>query len=135
MPFRSSRRPAVLIGGKKYVHSCSGNVSFLLITTTSIFSQDLNSSSFVLDIPYLYAQTSDRPAIKKTYTFTDFNQAWRFMSGVALLAEKMDHHPEWFNVYNTVEVTLTTHDCGGVSKKVGCSRVCTLTYHQGEGGL
>lgn len=63
-------------------------------------------------------QVSGRNAIQKTFLFADFNQAWRFMSGVALLAEKMDHHPEWFNVYNTVEVTLTTHDCGGVSEKV-----------------
>jgi 4a-hydroxytetrahydrobiopterin dehydratase len=50
--------------------------------------------------------------------FQDFSQAWAFMSRTALLAEKMDHHPEWFNVYNTVKVTLTTHDVDGVSKKV-----------------
>jgi pterin-4a-carbinolamine dehydratase len=68
-------------------------------------------------------QASDSNALQKTYAFSDFNQAWRFMSGVALVAEKMDHHPEWFNVYNTVEVTLTTHECGGVSERVryrGC---------------
>lgn len=57
-------------------------------------------------------------AIQKTYMFANFNEAWRFMSGVALEAEKMDHHPEWYNVYNIVEVTLTTHDCGGISSKV-----------------
>ena len=60
----------------------------------------------------------DRDAIKKTFQFADYSQAWSFMSRVALKAEKMDHHPEWSNVYSVVEVTLTTHDCGGVSTKV-----------------
>ncbi|KAL3789273.1 hypothetical protein HJC23_000339 [Cyclotella cryptica] len=59
--------------------------------------------------------TQDRDAITKTFHFVDFNQAWEFMSKVALLAEEMNHHPEWFNVYNRVEVTLTTHDCDGLS--------------------
>ena len=58
-----------------------------------------------------------RPALKKEYCFNDFSQAWSFMSRAALLAEKMDHHPEWFNVYSVVDVTLTTHDTGGVSEK------------------
>jgi 4a-hydroxytetrahydrobiopterin dehydratase len=57
----------------------------------------------------------DRDAITKTFHFVDFNQAWKFMGKVAVLAEDMNHHPEWFNVYNRVEVTLTTHDCGGLS--------------------
>ena len=60
----------------------------------------------------------DRDAIKKTYNFIDFNQAWKFMSKVAVLAEEINHHPEWFNVYNRVEVTLTTHDCNGLSINV-----------------
>ena len=60
----------------------------------------------------------DRDAIKKTYNFIDFNQAWKFMSKVAVLAEELNHHPEWFNVYNRVEVTLTTHDCNGLSTNV-----------------
>lgn len=54
-------------------------------------------------------------AIRKLFTFHDFNAAWGFMSRVALLAEKMNHHPEWFNVYNRVEVVLNTHDVGGLS--------------------
>jgi 4a-hydroxytetrahydrobiopterin dehydratase len=57
----------------------------------------------------------DRDAIQKTFEFVNFSQAWAFMSRSALLAEQMDHHPEWFNVYNRVEVTLSTHDCGGLS--------------------
>ena len=51
-----------------------------------------------------------KDAIEKTYTFDDFVGAWGFMTQVAMLAEKADHHPEWFNVYNRVEITLTTHD-------------------------
>jgi 4a-hydroxytetrahydrobiopterin dehydratase len=56
-----------------------------------------------------------RDAIGRKFEFKDFNEAFGFMSRVALLAEKMDHHPEWFNVYNKVDVTLSTHDAGGVT--------------------
>ena len=63
-----------------------------------------------------WAQVSGRDAISKTFTFKDFNQAFGFMTRVALVAEKMDHHPEWLNVYKTVEVTLSTHDAGGVTE-------------------
>ncbi len=58
-----------------------------------------------------------RDAIQKQFRFRDFNAAFGFMSRVALYAEKADHHPEWFNVYNRVEITLATHDAGGVTDK------------------
>lgn len=61
--------------------------------------------------------TEGRDAIKKTFRFADFNEAWGFMSRVAIEAEKSDHHPEWFNVYNRVEITLTTHDADGLSER------------------
>ena len=57
----------------------------------------------------------DRDAIAKEFKFKDFNAAFGFMSRVALYAEKQDHHPEWFNVYNRVEITLATHDADGVT--------------------
>jgi len=58
-----------------------------------------------------------RDAITRKFEFADFSRAFAFMTRAALLAEKMDHHPEWFNVYNRVEVTLSTHDAGGVTQK------------------
>jgi len=64
-----------------------------------------------------WAPLEDRDAVKKSFVFDDFNGAWGFMSRVALAAEKADHHPEWFNVYNRVEITLTTHDAGGLSQR------------------
>lgn len=64
-----------------------------------------------------WSKSDDRDAIEKTFKFDDFNAAFGFMTRVALKADKMDHHPEWFNVYDRVEVTLTTHDADGVSEK------------------
>ena len=58
-----------------------------------------------------------RDAVQKKFTFPDFNAAFGFMTRVAMQAEKDDHHPEWFNVYNRVEITLATHDAGGVSER------------------
>jgi 4a-hydroxytetrahydrobiopterin dehydratase len=63
-----------------------------------------------------WSETSGRDAITKKFVFADFNQAFGFMTRAALIAEKMDHHPEWFNVYKTVEVTLSTHDAGGLTE-------------------
>ena len=63
-----------------------------------------------------WSDVEDRDAITRNFKFANFNQAFGFMTRVALLAEKIDHHPEWFNVYNRVEVTLATHDAGGVTE-------------------
>ena len=64
-----------------------------------------------------WSQVAGRDAITRKFVFTDFNQAFGFMTRVALAAEKLDHHPEWFNVYKTVEVTLSTHDAGGLTER------------------
>ncbi|HEX4407874.1 MAG TPA: 4a-hydroxytetrahydrobiopterin dehydratase [Xanthobacteraceae bacterium] len=64
-----------------------------------------------------WSEVQGRDAITKKFVFADFNQAFGFMTRVALAAEKLDHHPEWFNVYKTVEVTLSTHDAGGLTEK------------------
>ncbi len=63
-----------------------------------------------------WSEVANRDAITKKYVFKDFNEAFGFMTRTALVAEKLDHHPEWFNVYKTVEVTLSTHDAGGVTE-------------------
>jgi len=62
-----------------------------------------------------WSEVSGRDAISKKFVFADFNQAFGFMTRAALVAEKLDYHPEWSNVYKTVEVTLSTHDAGGVT--------------------
>ena len=74
----------------------------------------LDPAAVVKDLPLWRA---DGEAIARDFKFADFNAAFAFMTRAALLAEKMDHHPEWSNVYNTVDVVLTTHDAGGVTAK------------------
>ena len=64
-----------------------------------------------------WSDISGRDAIARTFTFKDFNEAFGFMAPAALVAEKSDHHPEWHNVYKTVEVVLATHDAGGVTAR------------------
>jgi 4a-hydroxytetrahydrobiopterin dehydratase len=64
-----------------------------------------------------WAEVEGRDAIGKSFKFKDFTEAWGFMARVALAAEKLDHHPEWFNVYNRVDITLSTHDAGGLSER------------------
>lgn len=63
-----------------------------------------------------WVMVEGRDAIHKTFKFRNFNEAFGFMTRAAMVAEKMDHHPEWFNVYNKVEVTLSTHDAGGLTQ-------------------
>ena len=61
--------------------------------------------------------TGHQDMITKVFRFEDFAEAFGWMTRIAIIADRMDHHPEWFNVYNRVDVTLTTHDAGGVTKK------------------
>ena len=63
-----------------------------------------------------WSEVKGRDAITRKFVFKDFNEAFGFMARAALVAEKLDHHPEWFNVYKTVEVTLSTHDAGGLTE-------------------
>lgn len=65
----------------------------------------------------MWREVPGRDAIARSLEFKDFNTAFAFMTRVAMKAERMDHHPEWFNVYNRVDVTLTTHECGGLSER------------------
>ncbi|WP_411287326.1 4a-hydroxytetrahydrobiopterin dehydratase [Phenylobacterium sp.] len=67
-------------------------------------------------LPGWVGGSQGRDAIRRTYAFKDFNSAFGFMTRVALMADKLDHHPEWSNIYNKVEVTLTTHDADGVTE-------------------
>jgi 4a-hydroxytetrahydrobiopterin dehydratase len=64
-----------------------------------------------------WKRVDGRDAITRAFRFKDFSEAWGFMARVALLAEAQDHHPEWFNVWNRVEITLSTHDAGGLSAR------------------
>ncbi|MEO0466107.1 MAG: 4a-hydroxytetrahydrobiopterin dehydratase [Pseudomonadota bacterium] len=77
----------------------------------------LGAAAFLTQFPAWSAVEGDREAVERGLKFADFKSAWAFMSAVALKAEQMDHHPEWFNVYGTVDVVLTTHDAGGVTDK------------------
>ena len=70
-----------------------------------------------MDIPEGWALSEDGKALERSFRFKDFAQAFGFMAQMALVSEKADHHPEWFNVYNRVEVRLTTHDAGGLTAR------------------
>lgn len=77
-------------------------------------SQDIESFT-KKNKDWRFHRVKGRPVLTRSYRFSDFNTAFGFMTSVALKAEQMNHHPEWFNVYNQLDVTLTTHDAGGVT--------------------
>jgi 4a-hydroxytetrahydrobiopterin dehydratase len=77
----------------------------------------LDVEQVLASLPSWRSHPGDRPAIARNLAFADFNAAFGFMTRVALLADKVDHHPEWFNVYNRVDIVLTTHDAGGVTQR------------------
>jgi len=77
---------------------------------------DAERDKALADLPG-WSLRADGLAISRRFTFADFSEAFAFMTRVALLAEKMDHHPEWENVWNKVDITLTTHDAGGLSAR------------------
>jgi 4a-hydroxytetrahydrobiopterin dehydratase len=93
-----------------YRYQSGSETAMTMKLSAAVRAQALKDLSGWADVP-------GRDAIAKKFVFADFNAAFGFMSRVALMAEKMDHHPEWFNVYKTVDVTLATHDAGGVTEK------------------
>lgn len=76
----------------------------------------IGADAALAQLPQWTRVDGEREAIFRSFRFADFNQAFGFMTRVAIRAEQLDHHPEWFNVYNRVEVTLTTHDADGVTE-------------------
>lgn len=80
-------------------------------------AERLDVDEVLAALPSWRANPGGRPAIARKFVFADFNAAFGFMTRVALMAEKSDHHPEWSNVYNRVVIDLTTHDAGGISER------------------
>jgi 4a-hydroxytetrahydrobiopterin dehydratase len=75
-----------------------------------------------------------RGAIRREFVFADFAQAFAFMTRIAMAAEKVDHHPEWFNVYNRVDMTLSTHDCHGLSQRdIDLARIADAAFSSMQG--
>ena len=81
-----------------------------------LMNKKVNENNLTQLVELDWKLLSDRNAISKTYKFKNFNEAFAFMTSVAIFADKINHHPEWENVYNKVIITLTTHDVGGVSE-------------------
>jgi 4a-hydroxytetrahydrobiopterin dehydratase len=83
----------------------------------------------MISVPQGWKKEDARDAMTREFAFRDFNQAFAFMTQVALAAEKADHHPEWFNVYNKVRITLSTHDAGGITDKdIALAAFCDECY-------
>ncbi|CAM9987499.1 unnamed protein product [Scytosiphon promiscuus] len=102
---------------KKKLASCPVFTRELRTGSKHVFEDKGERQSAIATLDGWTEVTGGRDAITKTFSFADFNEAFAFMTRAALVAEKMDHHPEWFNVYNRVDVTLSTHDLGGLSRK------------------
>ena len=95
-----------------------------MLRVNLLSEQELDAA--LLNLPQ-WARVSGRSAIAREFEFADFNQAFAFMTRVAMQAEKLDHHPEWRNVYRRVSVVLTTHDVAGVSElDLRLARFCDL---------
>src|SRR5246127_896109 len=95
----------------------SGMISLPLLTEVRMVERLVGAARHAaLHELHGWVEVEDRDAIRKSYHFENFSEAWGFMSRTALIAEKMDHHPELFNVYNRVEIILSTHDAGGLSE-------------------
>jgi 4a-hydroxytetrahydrobiopterin dehydratase len=78
--------------------------------------QRIGAEAALAVLPRWRAMEGEREAITRSFVFADFNAAFGFMTRTALMADRLDHHPEWSNIYNRVEVVLTTHDAGGVTE-------------------
>lgn len=79
--------------------------------------EKLSDSSIERELQSLNGWSIENKKLHREMTFSDFVAAFGFMTQIALIAERMDHHPEWFNVYNRVTIDLTTHDAGGISER------------------
>jgi 4a-hydroxytetrahydrobiopterin dehydratase len=122
-PARRTVRPAFVLTGKRSDEVCECRREAIHgtifrsggVTVAEKLTGNARKSALAKLVGW--SEVKDRDAISRTFTFRDFNEAFGFMTRAALVAEKLDHHPEWFNVYDKVEVTLATHDAGGVTER------------------
>ena len=107
---------SVLLNKISYRNNRSKLFRSLITTTPSLLDSEIKQIELKKLQSTGWSIVDGRDAIMKVFLFNDFISAFGFMTKVAIYTEKLNHHPEWFNVYNKVEVTLSTHDCGGISK-------------------
>jgi len=107
---------SVLLNRISYRNNRSKLFRSLITTTPSLLDSEIKQIELKKLQSTGWSIVDGRDAIMKVFLFNDFISAFGFMTKVAIYTEKLNHHPEWFNVYNKVEVTLSTHDCGGISK-------------------